>query len=1369
MAINDITADVGDPVSVILPEALEGSPPYIYSLTGLPQGLAFNASTREVSGQIMTAGISEATYIARDLDGREARETFNVIGRAAVNINTIESKAQELARMLVVTDATQGNQWWYNDREGDTNRRGSITGDKTIVDDPTPGESTRDVALEIGTFSFFSRGSLWILLIRRTDPQPPLPVAFNQWLSSGRVTGDNRIRQGYAFRESDPGNIFSIYIQTATGQTPIEVKLNEDISSSNGASHHFMEVQFSGDDIRTLQAVGNSQKINIVIAQRSDYIPPAGLSPKFVEDITGEIGDTLDVTLPEATGGTAPLTYSVTGLPQGLTFVPATRRLHGTYQAMDNALVTYRVADGTGATEEVTFRIVIGEVATGTNVANINREIEVPARTEAEDETPTPTGLVPLPINLVGDTTGRNESIRFTWQATRYPRVLLAWVEIGFLQPSTNAFLPLEGTQPRRTLAQDEFFVIDDLTPGETYAGRIRFQDPTLADADQYSDYVVSDTVTTESDATTELAFPVDQVQDTIRPNAIQVVRLPRAEGGQGDVTYSYEGSLPTGYSFNPFDLQIAGSTTAIDTFRGTLKAVDEMGAEAFIPVEIFVVAELLSPRRITDLRFPLGTDYAALPAGWVSVEWDAPAVDIRNGAANSYNVRIWRIQSDAQQVHLSTIRLQPNIAVTDIPSSWGEFFVTVTPINAAGSGLSITETARAGTGGAASPEEVLILPAIADQELTAGEQASVRLPLAYGGTGRITYELEGLLQQGLAFLTGSRRIVGRPQRVGHNVMVALVATDEGGQTARRAFTINIVAAPVVAEPDAPAFPVATFPRNIGVNQLVNIKLPDAMGGRGVLSYALSRSLPSGLRYTAATNRISGRTAIPLTRPWAGTLTVTDDNGNTATLQVQLGIQAEPPELVKACLFSDPSDEFRITQGHSRTIYLDRAVGEGCTYSLRGAPAWITPVRARVWRASPPLDTPAISYSFRHRVTNEGGSHEQTITVVVEEAPVVEPTVAAPVFPRTSASFAVTRGQTLVVELDAATGTSIRYSLINRPSWMVHLGGRKYRLSPPADLSLPANQPSANVNVNHKATNAGGSDTQTVVLRVKRQAALPAPTTPAPVFEDPSDTFEVTQGQTKTITLDSATGTGVRYSTRGRPSWMNYLGGRRYFLRPPANQPAINYPFTHQVANDGGDDEQTIIIKVNAIPAIDKKPVFVSRGVSVEVTQGQSSRIILPSAQGGDGPLTYRLDGGSLPQGLSRSGFIISGKAQTVGQSSSGSWIVRDADGDEVSIPVSIKVVAALSAVRNLSATAHPLFKGLLIIDWDRPSTGSGTITYDVEVTLDRSGGKTTRRSTKFTSRTISSLVSSETYQVSVTPRIGIIKGPVASTSGRPA
>ena len=77
------------------------------------------------------------------------------------------------------------------------------------------------------------------------------------------------------------------------------------------------------------------------------------------------------LTLDAASGGTAPLTYTLTGLPAGLSFNGTSRRLFGTPQAAGTSTVTYRVTDANGASDSDTFTITVEAAAADTTAPTV--------------------------------------------------------------------------------------------------------------------------------------------------------------------------------------------------------------------------------------------------------------------------------------------------------------------------------------------------------------------------------------------------------------------------------------------------------------------------------------------------------------------------------------------------------------------------------------------------------------------------------------------------------------------------------------------------------------------------------------------------------------------------------------------------------------------------------------------------------------------------------------------------------------------------------------------------------------------------------------------------------------------------------------
>ena len=102
------------------------------------------------------------------------------------------------------------------------------------------------------------------------------------------------------------------------------------------------------------------------------FAPPPALilfTPSEVTNQTFTVNTPVSLTLPFATGGTAPYTYTLVPLPNGLQFDPATRELHGTpLTSMDATPVTYTATDATGASESLTFTITVQDTPSLTDV-----------------------------------------------------------------------------------------------------------------------------------------------------------------------------------------------------------------------------------------------------------------------------------------------------------------------------------------------------------------------------------------------------------------------------------------------------------------------------------------------------------------------------------------------------------------------------------------------------------------------------------------------------------------------------------------------------------------------------------------------------------------------------------------------------------------------------------------------------------------------------------------------------------------------------------------------------------------------------------------------------------------------------------------
>ena len=188
----------------------------------------------------------------------------------------------------------------------------------------------------------------------------------------------------------------------------------------------------------------------------------------------------------------------------------------------------------------------------------------------------------------------------------------------------------------------------------------------------------------------------------------------------------------------------------------------------------------------------------------------------------------------------------------------------------------------------------------IADRAYTADTAIEAfELPAATGGTGALTYKVEGL-PAGLVFDAATRTIAGTPSEATDGaVEVTYIVTDESGATASLTFSITVnlplsfaggIAGKVVptAVHDWAAIRALSAGSRLSfvVGQPVEgWVLPEASGGTAPLTYRLSPTLPAGLTFDPATRTIAGTPRAAAATVY--TYTVTDAAGTTAALSLQ--------------------------------------------------------------------------------------------------------------------------------------------------------------------------------------------------------------------------------------------------------------------------------------------------------------------------------------------------------------------------------------------------------------------------------------------------------------------------------------------------
>ena len=162
-------------------------------------------------------------------------------------------------------------------------------------------------------------------------------------------------------------------------------------------------------------------------------------------------------------------------------------------------------------------------------------------------------------------------------------------------------------------------------------------------------------------------------------------------------------------------------------------------------------------------------------------------------------------------------------------------------------------------------------------------------LPEAIDGTAPLTYSLSPVLPPGLTLDRARRTISGTPTAPLATREYRWTVTDAADRSATTSFTITVT-------PDLkPSFRVSAGPElRYRVGRAVPPEtLPEAAGGDGALTYAVTPALPPGLAFAPATRVLSGTPTEARERA-AYTLTATDEDGDAARVQFAIAVRSAP-------------------------------------------------------------------------------------------------------------------------------------------------------------------------------------------------------------------------------------------------------------------------------------------------------------------------------------------------------------------------------------------------------------------------------------------------------------------------------------------
>ncbi|MFW3544399.1 putative Ig domain-containing protein, partial [Staphylococcus caprae] len=976
-AINDKTQEVNSVLNNININASDNSgDTVINTVSGLPSGVTFNASTNTISGTPTKVGSYPITVTSKDTNGNTTTTTFTikVVDTTPPVVKTIVDQTKEVNTSIdsIKIEATDNSGLAVgNTVSGLPNGVSFDSNTNTISGTPTKVGS-----YPITVTTTDASGNVTKFTIEVVDKTAPTVTSIenqtkevNTAIDSIKIEATDNSGQAVINKVSGlpDGVTFDSETNTISG-TPTKVGSYPIVVTTTDASGNKTETKFTievvDETAPTVTAINNqSREVNIPI-------------DKITIEATDNSGQSV--------------TNKVSGLPTGVTFDSETNTISGTPTKVGSYPITLTTTDSSGNETKTSFIIEVVDTTSPvvTSIADQTKEVNTSIdsiKIEATDNsgeavtnkvsglpdgvsfdsetntisgTPTKVGNYPITVTTT-DVSGNEMTTKFTIKVvdTISPVVTSITDQTKEVNTAIDS-IKIEATD---NSGQDVTNKVSGLPSGVSFNSETNTISGTPT---KVGNYPITVTTTDASGNKTETKFTIEVVDKTAPTvtsiaNQTKEVNTPidlitvEATDNSGQAVTNKVSGLPEGVSFDSETNTISGIPTKVGSYPITVTTTDASGNK-------------------TETKFTIEV-----------VDKTAPTVSSIENQTIEVNTSIDLIKIEAtdnsgQAVTNKVSGLPEGVSfdsatntISGTPTKVGSYPITVTTTDAEGNETTTKFTIQVVD---TTKPTVTVIKDQTKEVNTAIDSITIE---ATDNSGQaVTNKVSGL-PEGVSFDSETNTISGTPTKVGSYPIVVTTTDAEGNETTTN-FTIKVVD---TTKPTVTSIGNQTKEVNTPIDS-IKIEAKDN-SGQDVTNKV--SGLPSGVSFNSATNTISGTPTKVGSYPI--TVTTRDESGNETTTNFMIKVVDTINPVVTS--IADQTKEVNTAIDSIKIESTDNS-GQAVTNKVSGLPAGVSfDSETNIISGTP---TKVGSYPITVTTTDASGNKTETtfnIKVIDETAPTV--------------------------------------------------------------------------------------------------------------------------------------------------------------------------------------------------------------------------------------------------------------------------------------------------------------------------------------------------------------------------------------------